>query len=317
MRTSELAAAMIMLAVISVIYSAELAFLVVRIKCRIVKSKCPRLFSSGYFRVVHVLAILGIACFIDGFLIEPRWIEITRVEIETVKLKNTMLRIVLFSDTHCENKPRNEQKLVEIVESLKPDVIVFTGDSLNTPKALPLFKETLARMNAPLGKFAVRGNFDSYFWKYLDLFSGTGFKELAAETVKIRKDGDTLYLTGFNVPVPEDFQAVLRKVPAENYNVLLYHYSDLAEALQGLNVDLYLSGHTHGGQVRLPFYGALVTLSRFGKKYEAGMYDINEMKLYVNRGIGLENTPAPKIRFLCRPEITVSDIHPPRQMKTK
>ena len=109
----------------------------------------------------------------------------------------------------------------------------------------------------------------------------------------------------------------MQKFPAENYSILLYHYSDLAESLKGLNVDLYLSGHTHGGQVRMPFYGAIVTLSRFGKKYESGMYDINGTKLYVNRGIGLENTPAPKVRFLCRPEITVFDIHPPRQIKPK
>jgi uncharacterized protein len=316
-RVSELAAVMIMLAGICVIYSAELVFLLVRIKCKVAKSKCPRLFGSRYFVVVHVLAVLGILCFVNGFFIEPYWIEVTRFEIETAKLKNTTLRVVLFSDTHCETKPRNEKKLVEVVESLKPDVIVFTGDSLNTPKALTLFKETLTRMNAPFGKFAVRGNFDTYFWRDLDLFSRTGFRELDAETVKIVKDGDTINLTGFNVPSRNDFQEVLRKVPAENYNVLLYHYSDLAEALQGLNVDLYLSGHTHGGQVRLPFYGAPVTLSWFGKKYEMGMYDINGMKLYVNRGIGLENTPAPKVRFLCRPEITVLDIHPLRQMKSK
>ena len=86
----------------------------------------------------------------------------------------------------------------------------------------------------------------------------------------------------------------------------------MAESLEGLNVDLYLSGHTHGGQVRLPFYGAPVTLSRFGKKYEAGMYTSIgcETKLYVNRGIGLENKPAPKVRFLCRPEITVFELKP-------
>jgi uncharacterized protein len=317
MRISELVAAMAMLTVICAIYGAELAFLFIRIKYIVTKCKCPQLFSSRYFLIVHVLAILGIACFIDGFFVEPKWIEVTRVEIETTKLKNATLRIVLFSDMHCENKPRNEQKLVEIVESLKPDVIVFTGDSLNTPKALPLLKETLRHMNAPLGKFAVRGNFDSYFWKYIDLFSGTDFNELVNESVKIKKDGDTFSLTGFKVPCPQDFQTVLRNVLAENYNIMLYHYSDLAESLQGLNVDLYLSGHTHGGQVRLPFYGALVTLSRFGKKYEMGIYDINEMKLYVNRGIGLENTPAPKVRFLCRPEITVFDIHPPRQIKPK
>jgi len=165
-------------------------------------------------------------------------------------------------------------------------------------------------LNASLGKFAVRGNFDSNYWRKLDIFSETDFKELKADVVLVEKDGEVFYIIGFNVPYPADFQEVLQAVPADKYSVLLYHHSDLAESLQGLNVDLYLSGHTHGGQVRLPFYGALVTLSRFGKKYEAGMYAIGQTKLYVNRGIGLENSPAPKVRFLCRPEITVFDIKP-------
>ena len=150
MRISELAAAMAMLTVICAIYGAELAFLAVRIKCKIFKSKCPRLFASRYFLIVHILAILGIFCFIDGFIIEPTQIEVTRVEIETDKLKNATLRIVQFSDTHCETKPRNEQKLVEIVESLKPDVIVFTGDSLNTPKALAAFSGNTRQNACPI-----------------------------------------------------------------------------------------------------------------------------------------------------------------------
>ena len=80
---------------------------------------------------------------------------------------------------------------------------------------------------------------------------------------------------------------------------------------QHLNVDLYLCGHTHGGQIAMPFYGALITMSKFGKKYEAGMYTVGDTILYVNRGIGMDGGPAPRVRFLARPEITVFEIHPP------
>ena len=73
-------------------------------------------------------------------------------------------------------------------------------------------------------------------------------------------------------------------------------------------VDLQLSGHTHGGQVRLPLYGALLTLSAMGKRFEAGLYRLGEMALYVNRGLGMEGGAAPRVRFLCRPEITVFDL---------
>lgn len=80
---------------------------------------------------------------------------------------------------------------------------------------------------------------------------------------------------------------------------------DLVEDLTG--ADLYLAGHTHGGQVRVPGYGALVTFSRFDKKYEMGRYDVNGTALYVHRGVGFE-PGLPKVRFLCRPEIAVFDL---------
>lgn len=315
MRQSETAGVILIFVLIIFIYGGEAAFWAYRISGKAL----PAFFGSKYFVIVHVLAIAGIAAFIDGFLIEPNWIEVTRHEIRTPKLNNTSFRIVLFSDTHCEDKPRNESKAVEIINGLKPDVVVFTGDSLNKSGSLSLFQGTLQKLNAPYGKFAVRGNYDGYR-KGTDLFSGTGFRELAAESVEVEKDGESLYVTGFNAPYPTDCLEVLNTVPDDKYSVLLYHHSDLAESLGGVNVDLYLSGHTHGGQFRLPFYGALVTLSKFGKKYEAGMYEIGStklttgggMKLYVNRGLGLEDSPAPKVRFLCRPEITVFDIHPVR-----
>lgn len=312
MKISEFCSLLLVVTIIAAVYATELLFLAVRITCSITESPCSPLFYSEYFIILHILALVGIGCFLYGFLIEPRWIDTTRFELETAKLKNTRLRIVLFSDTHCETKPRNEHELVEIVNSLDADVIVFTGDSVNRPEALPLFRKTLKLMNARIGKFAVRGNLDSNFWPELDFFSGTGFRELAADAVKVEKDGETFYVTGFNVPFPENFQSVLRKVPADSHNILLYHRADLAESLENLNIDLYLSGHTHGGQIRLPFYGAVITLSRFGKKYEAGMYTIGPTKLYINRGIGLERKPAPPARFLCRPEISVFDIIPPK-----
>jgi predicted MPP superfamily phosphohydrolase len=317
MRVSELAGILLILSAIGFVYGIEFIFLAARIVGKITKRQYQPLLRSKYFVIIHVLAIAGIVCFIDGFFIEPSWIEVKTIEIETPKVKKATLRIALFSDTHCETKPRNESKVVEIINSLKPDVIIFAGDALNTPKALPLFKETLSKLNAPLGKFAVRGNFDSNFWRNLDLFSGTGFKELVADTVEVSKDNESFYITGFNVRFPDNFRTVLQDVPADKYSILIYHHSDMAESLGGLNVDLYLSGHTHGGQVRLPFYGAFVTLSHFGKKYESGMYTIDGMKLYVNRGIGLENCPAPKVRFLCRPEITVFDIKPLKEMQRR
>ena len=76
------------------------------------------------------------------------------------------------------------------------------------------------------------------------------------------------------------------------------------------HMDLYCAGHTHGGQVALPLYGALITLSKYGKRYEAGLYHEKDTWLYVNRGIGMDGGFAPRVRFWSVPELTVIDIRP-------
>jgi predicted MPP superfamily phosphohydrolase len=73
-------------------------------------------------------------------------------------------------------------------------------------------------------------------------------------------------------------------------------------------VDLFLCGHTHGGQVRLPFWGAVITMSKHHKRFESGLYDVGGVPMYVNRGVGCEGGSAPRVRFLCRPEVAVFDL---------
>jgi hypothetical protein len=90
--------------------------------------------------------------------------------------------------------------------------------------------------------------------------------------------------------------------------VLLYHYPDEIALAAAQGVDLYLAGHTHGGQVRIPWYGAVITLTRTGKRFEWGPYAMGDTRMYVNRGIGMEGGTAPRVRFLARPEVTVFDL---------
>jgi predicted MPP superfamily phosphohydrolase len=93
--------------------------------------------------------------------------------------------------------------------------------------------------------------------------------------------------------------------------VLLYHSPELIPFASKLGIDLYLCGHTHGGQVRLPFYGAVLTSSELGKQYDMGYYRLRDTHLYVSRGIGMEGMGAPRVRFLCPPEITLFSIQGP------
>ena len=102
--------------------------------------------------------------------------------------------------------------------------------------------------------------------------------------------------------------AALSRIPRDEFKIFLFHYPDCLEEMAQNNVDLYLAGHTHGGQVAMPFYGALMTVSAFGKKYEHGLHKMGETYLYVNRGIGMEGGKAPRVRFCARPEITLFEV---------
>ena len=126
----------------------------------------------------------------------------------------------------------------------------------------------------------------------------------------VKHGGDTVFISGINFEHSMYWFPVLKNVPRGYYSIFLYHKPDLIEDMKNSNVDLYLSGHTHGGQVALPFYGAIITLSKYGKKYEAGEYKVGNTVLYVNRGLGTEGKFGLRVRFLVRPEITVFDIRP-------
>jgi predicted MPP superfamily phosphohydrolase len=119
-----------------------------------------------------------------------------------------------------------------------------------------------------------------------------------------------LWLAGVAVEQEMRVDQALQAAPRDAFTVFLYHYPDLISDIAARGIDLYLAGHTHGGQVALPFYGAIITLSKFGKKYEAGLYRIDQTSMYVNRGIGMEGGTAPRVRFWARPEITIIEIAP-------
>ena len=301
---------LLFLLVVTSIYVLELFLILTFIITKLGHRQTTNILWCKPAIVIHLLAVAGIICFLYGYFIEPYWIEVKVVPIQTDKLKKTSFRIVQISDLHCDKKERNERRIVELINQMEPDVIVFTGDAINTASALPRFKDTMRDLKAHLAKLAVHGNVDVRRWKNLGLFADTGFELLDQKTVVLRKDGERICVSGLTCQNPSAFRNLLQSVPDGQYSVFLYHYPGLIEDLEGLNVDLYLCGHTHGGQVALPLYGALITLSKYGKKYESGMYTVGDTILYVNRGIGLEGSSAPKVRFFARPEITVFDIGP-------
>lgn len=312
----ELISLLVFAGVIFTIYAAE-AYLITAALRNKIRGISPKQYWSRSANVIHTLAATGIICIIWGFFIEPYWIEVKTVEIPTSKLKNTAIRIVQISDLHCTKKAGNEEKLVKIINSIEPDVIIFTGDSANNWRGLMRFKDTMKRLSAHLAKVGVRGNYDTQKFRDVNIFEDTGFAELNATSIELQKDGEKFKITGVACDMEDRINTAMKKAPGDCFSIFLYHRPDLIEDLAGKNVDLYLAGHTHGGQIALPFYGAVITLSRFGKKYESGLYKVGDTLLYVNRGIGMDGLPSPRARFCARPEITVFEIYPAGRIKSK
>lgn len=261
-------------------------------------------------RFFHAAAAFGAGCVLYGFLIEPHWIEVKTVRLSSPRISpsSAPIRIVHLSDLHSDANALNEPAATEIVNRLKPDLIVVTGDYLNTLEGIPSARRMLSSLAAPYGVFCITGNYDLMV-PAPGLFDGLPVRRLHKNAAVLDIRGTKIRLIGFDVGEDPYFKRLIADLgPSPGYDVLLYHYSDLAYEADKAGIDLYLSGHTHGGQIRLPFYGALITLATFGKRFESGLYQVGRSALYVNRGLGMEGGAAPGVRFLCRPEITVFEL---------
>jgi len=255
------------------------------------------------------IGLLGIACIAYAIHVEPYQLDVTRWTLESSKLPvGAHLRIVHISDTHCEPEPRLEPALPALVAKYKPDLIVFSGDSINSRKALPVFRKCMSQLSKIAPTYIAYGNHDSRNWCDLNLVGGTGCKILNGQLEKLSIRDIHLCLTGVAVDDEARMGNNLEKIPPETFNVFVYHYPWVVLTLGPYHVDMVCAGHTHGGQVRLPFYGAITTGSKTGKRFEAGLYQVNNTWLSVNRGLGTEGGLAPKVRFMCRPEVTVLDV---------
>ena len=250
--------------------------------------------------------------------IEPRWIEIVRVDVPIRGLPTPLqgFTIAQLSDFHVgpHVKAEDVHRAVEIANKLAPDLVVLTGDYVSgSAEHSAACARQLAALKAAHGVHAILGNHD--FWTDADVVAAilrqAGLDVLRNEHRRLRVDGadpstrsgHSLWLVGIEDvwSGKPDLEAALDGVPQGAPTVLLAHEPDSADQAAGQNITLQLSGHSHGGQVRLPFVGALI-LPYLARKYPYGLRRVGEMWLYTNRGVGLI---APPVRFLCRPEITL------------
>ena len=208
------------------------------------------------------------------------------------------------------------RQIVERVNALKPDMVALTGDFITTgfwsEQATIRFAgecaEILSHIQSPL-RYAVLGNHDCAVKRYAaavtDSLQSHGIPVLDNRSVLLERDGGRLWLAGTGDALCKDFkleQALPLPASRDGESViLLAHEPDVLPLVATRNVDLMLSGHTHGGQVRFPLLPAMF-LPPLGQHYVEGLYRLGPTQLYVNRGVGTVNLP---FRFNCPPEITL------------
>lgn len=268
-----------------------------------------------------IFQIAGTLLVVYGFWIEPHSIRVTKQTLVSPKLDPNQpgLRILHLGDLHIERITTREHQLNRLIKELKPDLILFSGDILNLSYlddqiAFTDARKIMSEWSAPGGVFVVTGSpavdLDHLFPRIID---GLPLTWLRDERKTVEVHGQTLDLVGLVCTHKPFLDApLLSKLvtpPTGHFTILLYHTPDLAPYADRTGaIDLQLSGHTHAGQVRLPWFGALYAGLLHGKRFEAGRYDLKNMVVYTSRGIGMEGMGAPRVRFLAPPEIILWEI---------
>jgi hypothetical protein len=262
----------------------------------------------------------GLALYAGEF--ERHWIESVHQEIRIKGLPPAFdgFNFAQLSDIHLDEftEPFLLQEAVDHINRARPDAVLLTGDYVSS-EVLPkkLTAEATWQCGKLLGKlhcnqrYAIFGNHDIWAGEehVKDSLQSHGIAVIRNSFLPLEREGGRIWLAGLDDPVcghPDPDRAIpasIRNVPNEPV-ILMCHAPDYVDDLlkhpTGQAVSLVLSGHTHGGQIRLPFIGAL-RLPPGGRKYVQGLFRVGTMQLYVNRGIGSVGVP---FRFDCRPEIT-------------
>jgi uncharacterized protein len=268
-------------------------------------------------------AALGAAGLVgDSILFEPNRPQLVRQELALPRWPAALdgYKVVVLSDFHYDPvfSVHPLRAAIPVVNALQPDLIVLTGDFVTEPsfgrsrRKAAFASEPCARllrqMKAQHGLWAVMGNHDAVTDPVLiaSILRSSGIQVLLNQSMPIEHAGGRFWLSGVDDVMQgnSDLDATLATVPKQEPTVLLAHEPDYADFVARHPVDLQISGHSHGGQVRLPFLPPFYE-PPLARKYVAGLYKVGPLTLYTNRGLGTVGFP---IRFDCPPEITLLTI---------
>ena len=255
-----------------------------------------------------------------AYIVEPLLVETTELTLAFDDLDPAAppLHVVHLTDIHIERSSFREAQVVQKVNALRPDMIVLTGDYLNLsnlsdPVSAAHFRQFVAQLEAPYGIYGVRGSVEPSTESMAWLVEGTDIVWLEQEAVTVDVRGQSVALVGVACSHRQELDVArlvqaMETVPADAFTLLLYHSPDLIREAAEFQVDFYFGGHTHGGQLCLPFYGAIVTNSIYGRQYASGLFEEGGTRMYISRGVGFEGGAMPRARFLCRPEIVSVEL---------
>jgi uncharacterized protein len=255
--------------------------------------------------------LLGLGGVEYARLVEPRWVEVHPVRLTLPRLAPAFhrYRVVQISDLHMGDW-MNRARLLEVVQLVneqQADLVAVTGDFVtqNAEASAQDLVDILRSLHAPDGVVAILGNHDH--WSNPDVIRAvirqSGMHDLDNAVLTLEREGALLHIAGVDDTWEQQdrLDTVVAALPAQGAAVLLAHEPDYADVSAATGrFDLQISGHSHGGQVILPFHGPL-RLPPYGRRYPVGRYQVGTMIQYTNRGVGMLS---PHVRVNCRPEIT-------------
>lgn len=272
-----------------------------------------------FLKATGFLILASIILFSYARFIEPVLLTVKHENIYSHFLndKNDNIKIIHFSDSHISKffVAKDLEKAVYKINAQNPHIVVFTGDLINkfneydNKENTHEIWEVLSQINAPLGKYAVYGNHDyggGAESAYKQIMTKSGFQLLVNENAII--DEYNINIIGMDDSIFGSFdkEAIISLLDEDYYNIIISHEPDVAGYFLEYSLDLFLAGHSHGGQVNLPFIRYTPLLAQ---KYIRGIYNIDnyrQTKIYVNIGLGTSTIP---LRFMAVPELTVITLN--------
>lgn len=263
---------------------------------------------------IYILFFLALL-FLYGYYIEPNNLIIKEYKIENKDIPDSFdgLKIIHFSDVHYGSTVNAKylKEIVELINKQKPDIVIFTGDFLDkrfnlTDKEIESAKNELNKIESTLGNFAVSGNHDMVYPEDFKTIFSENFTLLEnEEKLLYYKESTPISLVGFTDALETKVNYEILEKENTYFRFILAHEPDEYDKIKNYDFDILLSGHSHNGQIRLPFIGAIYTPTG-SKKYYENYYKLDNREIFISNGIG---TSGIDVRFLSTPSINLYRIY--------